>query len=138
MRPGEWVPHDATAKAGQPASQLKSLAADRGDNWGLPGAADGSVPLQRPIRVECYGNRLVIVPEVGVRDTATIALGPQTEDSIDEFVSAVWVRIESWGIAGRGMYWKPVINARIAPGGEQRFTELQTLLEGSGLKVTKK
>ncbi len=138
MRPGEWVPHDSAAKARQSASQVKSLATDRGENWGLPGEADGSVPLRRPIRVECHGDRLVIVPGAGVRGLKTIALGPQTEDSIDEFVSAVWEQIESWGIAGRGMYWQPILNAHVKPGGEQRFKELQTLLDGSGLKVTRK
>ena len=138
MRPGEWVPHDATAKAGQPASQVKSLAADRGENWGLPGAANDSVPLRRPLRIECHGDRLVIVPEAGVRGMESIALGSQTEDSIDEFISAVWKQIESWGIAGRGMYWQPILNAHVAPGGEQRFTELQILLDGSGLKVRRK
>ncbi|NQU23490.1 MAG: hypothetical protein HQ567_19595 [Candidatus Nealsonbacteria bacterium] len=138
MRPGEWIPHNAAAKTGQPAPQAKSLADNRGEGWALPGAAAGSVPLEQPIRVECHADRLEILSERGARRRATIALGPQTEDSIDEFVSAVWEQIESWGIAGRAMHWQPILNVRIAPDAEHRFTELQALLDGSGLKVRRK
>jgi hypothetical protein len=69
---------------------------------------------------------------------ASIEIGPRTEDSIDAFVSAVWERIDSWGIAGKGMYWQPVLNVRVAPGAEGRFTDLNVLLENSGLEVARK
>jgi hypothetical protein len=43
--------------------------------------------------------------------------------------------MDRWGIAGRGMYWKPVLKVQVIPGGENRFKDLQTLLEDSGLDV---
>jgi hypothetical protein len=43
--------------------------------------------------------------------------------------------MEGWGIAGKGMYWRPVLKIRVAPGAEQRFNELSYLLEGSGMTV---
>jgi len=45
------------------------------------------------------------------------------------------VRLAAWGIAGRGMYWRPVLHVYVAPEAEQRFAELSALLEGSGLTV---
>ncbi len=84
--------------------EIKSLASSRGTNWGLPDASNASVPITRPIRVECHSDRLVIVPERGLAGGKTIPLGPRTELSIDEFVSAVWEYLTGWGIAGRGMY----------------------------------
>ena len=49
--------------------------------------------------------------------------------------SKLWARVESWGIAVAGGYWKPVLNVQVTPGAEQRFEELRVLLDGSGLEV---
>ncbi len=37
-------------------------------------------------------------------------------DEIDEFVSKIWDRIEDWGIAVAGGYWKPVLHMSRGPG----------------------
>jgi hypothetical protein len=96
------------------------------------------VPITRPIPVNCYPDRVEIPPEEGLAGGKVIALGPQTEDTVDAFISAVWERIESWGIAGRGMYWQPMLNVRVAPGAEGRFADLEILLDRSGLEVARK
>lgn len=138
-RPGMWVPGmgKATAADGAspPASQACPLSEQRGRDWGLPGVADGSVPITRPIRVDCFKDRLVLVPERGDRGRREIALESSTRTAIDELVSAVWDYMDTWGIAGRGMYWKPILSVRVAPDARARFEDLQTLLEGSGLAV---
>ena len=141
-RPGEYRPSQHSADKG-PAGRkqtihVESLAKHRGQDWGLPDAGSGSVPISRPIRILCDRDRLVIVPERGRARTKSIALAESTEASVDEFVSAVWDQMESWGIAGNGMYWRPVLNVYVAPGAEQRYAELATLLEGSGLNVERK
>lgn len=143
-RPGEWEP-DASSSGGKeegkastsPAvsSSVRPLSETRGRDWGLPDAASRSVPITRPIRVDLREDRLVLVPERGLGGEQRIDLGPQTVDSVDEFVSAVWKHIDSWGIAGRGMYWKPTLKVRVAPGAEQRYNDLKTLLDGSGIEV---
>jgi hypothetical protein len=46
--------------------------------------------------------------------------------------------MEAWGMAGRGMYWRPVLQVRVAAGAERRFAELAALLEGSGLTVERR
>jgi len=146
-RPGEWQPEQKTTAERPPAGRtsperrrqhLESLAKTRGRNWGLPDAAGGSVPITRPIRVECHDDRLVIVPERGLTGSKAIPLGPRTEESVDELISSVWEHMDSWGIAGRGMYWRPVLNVYVAPGAEQRCAELETLLDDSGLMIQKR
>jgi hypothetical protein len=148
MRPGEWEPapepppkhhdekDDKHDKKGD--HQTKSLAEKRGPNWGLRDASRGSVGVTRTIRIDCYADRLVVVSERGPAGDKTIMFGPQTETSINALVSTVWERIEAWGIAGRGMYWRPQLHVHVAPDAEDRFMELSTLLEGSGLTVERK
>jgi len=116
----------------------KSLAKKRGRDWGLRDANHKSTPISRPIRVECYADRLVLVPDTGWSGRKEIPLGPRTEGSIDKFIAAVWDDMDSWGMAGNSMYWHPVLNCYVAPGGQQRFNDLHILLEGSGLPVERK
>jgi hypothetical protein len=54
---------------------------------------------------------------------------------VDTLVSKIWARVEGWGLAVAGGYWKPVLNVHVTPGAEQRFEELRVLLDGSGLEV---
>jgi hypothetical protein len=142
LRPGEWHPSEKPTEEGpagrKPGLHVESLAKHRGKDWGLPDAARGSVPISRPIRVRCQQDRLVIVPEKGLGHERSVALGPRTEASIDEFVSAVWEHLESWGIAGYGMYWRPILSVHVAPDAERRYAEIATLLDGSGLNVERK
>jgi hypothetical protein len=112
-----------------------SLAKTRGKSWGLPESTRSATPITRPIRIRCQGDRLEIVAERGLRGGKVIALGPRTEDSVDEFVAAVWEYMTGWGIAGNGMYWRPILNVEVAPDGVDRFADLQTLLMDSGLQV---
>jgi hypothetical protein len=141
LRPGEWQEEELSAdgstqgsEAGT-ASTAKSLARSRGVNWALPEKPGTSIPISRPIRIDCYSDRLVIVSAENPARNESIPLGPYMKDSINEFVSSVQQRIESWGIAGRGMYWRPVLSTDIMAGAERRYTELSALLDGSGLEV---
>lgn len=113
----------------------QSLAETRGQNWGLPDANQTAVAITRPIRLECHSDRLVIVPEAGLGSPKPIELGQNTEASIDSFVSTVWDYMEGWGRAGRGMYWRPVLNVYAAPDAARRVTDLEVLLRDSGLLV---
>ena len=56
-------------------------------------------------------------------------------DEIDSLISKIWSRVEEWGIAVAGGYWKPVLNVYVAQGADARFDELRVLLEGSGLEL---
>ncbi len=41
-------------------------------------------------------------------------------------------------MAGREMYWRPVLNFYVVPGGEPRMFDLTRSLEGSGLVIERK
>ncbi len=148
LRPGEWEPtpdpppkkHDDKDKDDDTPSskRAKSLASKRGTDWGLRDGGRGAVGLTRPIRVECYGDRLVVVSERGPDSNRVIALGPRTAAAVDPLISAVWEHLDTWGMAGRGMFWRPVLQVYVAPGADRRFAELSTLLDGSGLTVERK
>ena len=113
----------------------KPLANRRGEDWALRDGARSSIGITRPIRVECYADRLAVISDRGPAGNKVIALGPRTAASIDTFVSAIWEQMEAWGMAGRGMYWRPVLQVFVAPGAERRFSDLDALLAGSGLTV---
>ena len=150
LRPGEWQPtpepppkprddkQDKKDDDKHGGKRKESLAQKRGADWGLRDATRGSVGITRPIRVECYADRLLVVSERGPTGNKVVALGPRAESSIDTLISAVWEHMEAWGMAGRGMYWRPLLQFHVAPDAEQRFAELSALLEGSGLTVERK
>ncbi len=143
-RPGEWQPGESSANPSGSQScdtagpNVKSLAETRGRNWGLPQNEQGSIGSSRPIRIDCHEDRLVLGPSSDPTARRTIRLPSRTEDAVDPFVSAVWKHVDTWGIAGRDMYWRPILNIYVAPNGAQRFAELEALLSGSGLPVVRK
>jgi molybdopterin converting factor small subunit len=90
--------------------------------------------LETPLKDD---DRLMLVPERGLGGEKQIELGHNTLGAVDGFVSSVWEHVDSWGIAGRGMYWRPTLKVHVAPGAEQRYTDLKTLLDGSGIEVNR-
>ncbi|MBI85574.1 MAG: hypothetical protein CMJ81_20465 [Planctomycetaceae bacterium] len=114
----------------------KSLAQSRGVNWGLPNSSRRAIAFTRPIRISCYLDRLVLHSEKGEPvPPRIIKFGDSTRASIDQFVSHVWSHMDRWGIAGAGSYWKPVLMVEVADDAEQRFLELKSLLDSSGIEV---
>jgi len=149
LRPGEWEPTPEPPpkmpedKADKDKDRMckkpkKSLAENRGEDWGLRNPARGTVGVTRPIRVECHADSLMVLSDRGAAGNKVIALGPNTEASVDKLIGVVWEHMESWGMAGRGMYWKPVLQVQVDADAEQRYEDLVTLLEGSGITVKKK
>jgi hypothetical protein len=136
---------DARVSAGMHRARMEpneapdpSLAKSRGKNWGLKHVARGSIPITRPVRVLCFEDRALVAPIDDTYQPKVIPFAAQTRDSVDPLVAAVWEQTRQWGIAGKGMYWRPVLSFDVQPGGQQRFDELRTLLDDSGLVVRRK
>lgn len=108
---------------------------NRRKNWALPDSTQQSVPITRTVRVLCRNDRFVIMPEKGLEGGYAIMLKAETRESIDEFVSKMWEHMKGWGIAGNGLYWRPVLVLQVLDGGDQRAHELALLLENSGVEV---
>ena len=115
------------------------IATSRGKNWGLPNSSRSAIGVTRPIHVGCYSDRLVVYPEKGiVAPPRVVAIGQSTHDAIDDFVSELWAHMEAWGIAGNGIYWKPILVVEVAPDAKHRIDELEILLDSSGIKIQRK
>lgn len=113
-----------------------SVAKARGEDWALPNRAPGATGIERPIRLACLRDRLIILPERDVaRSPEVVLVDGDMLDEVDTLVSKIWSQIEDWGIAVAGGYWKPVLRVDVAQGADERFEELRVLLEGSGLVV---
>jgi uncharacterized membrane protein YgcG len=148
LRPGEWEPtpdpppkkHDDKDDKDDdsPSSKHSKKQKKRDADWGVRDARPGSVAVTRSIRVECHGDRLVVVSERGPDFSKVIPLGQRTSSAVDPLISAVWEQMDSWGIAGRGMFWRPVLHVYVAPDADRRFTELSRLLDGSGVTLERK
>lgn len=80
----------------------------------------------------------MLVPEPGYGSPKTIPLPGSTAQAIDKLVAAVWEHMDTWGIAGKNMYWHPILNVYAAPGGQRRLEDLDRLLRGSGLTIERK
>jgi hypothetical protein len=118
---------------------VSPLADTRGADWGLPSDSSSATGFTRPIRLGVFADKLVIYPERGDgRDVRTVALAGATREGIDDLVEAIWKQVEGWGLAGRRAYWKPVLRAEVSPGADQRYRDLEVLLEGSGIDVQRK
>jgi hypothetical protein len=131
LRPGEFRPREK--------SDLRSMAERRGANWALPDATDKAFPIARPIRIVCNDDHLTILPDgKGPKAGRTIPLGSQTGAAVDELVSEVWDHMSGWGIAGQGLYWKPILVMEVTPAAGQRYADLRALLSDSGLEIREK
>jgi len=75
---------------------------------------------------------------MAVSNSVTFPVAGAMADAVDPFIAALWKRMDQWGLAADGCYWKPVLRVHVDPNGEQRFAELSTLLDYSGIVVERK
>jgi hypothetical protein len=118
-----------------PPAETDGLAKQRGKNWGLRYVEPSATPITRPVRILCDARQMIILPDDRKRAPRPIAFTGKTQDSVDAMVTAVWDEIGRWGIAGKGMTWRPILTFDVQPGGEARYQEIDRMLKGSGLQV---
>ena len=119
--------------SGQSGQGCESLAGSRGSDWASFATSQRYIPLTRPIQLECAGDELRLLDEAGRRVVVRIPVFERTVDSVDSLVAAIRRRVDSWGIAGDRLYWKPELILSETPDGAGRRADLQQLLAGSGL-----
>jgi hypothetical protein len=116
-----------------------SLAESQGKNWALPDSSRGSIPVTRPIHVQCLEDRIVVLPEVpGGPGRRELPFAGQTTNAVTGLITAIWDRMDGWGIAGKGMYWRPELHVQSTPQGAPRLAELKVLLADSGIVIIEK
>jgi hypothetical protein len=117
------------------------LAKARGAGWALPRNKARAVSIGRTIQVVVGHDHLTIASDAHpllkrAYGRKTIPLKGDTVEAVDDFVNAVHEQVEAWGIAGDGMYWRPVLALHVAPGGDRRADDLARLLTNSGLELS--
>jgi hypothetical protein len=86
--------------------------------------------------VVCHADHLLLQPEPGTRGRPqVIPFRSSTQSAVQPLVDAIWKRVEGWGIAGPGVYWKPELHVKTGRGAEVRFAELTALMQQSGVKL---
>jgi hypothetical protein len=124
-----------SASAGQATG---SMAGARGKNWASLATADRPIPLTRPIHMECAFDEVRVYDDTGRMVVNRIPLGPDTADSIDPLVKAVYRRVAGWGLAGDRMYWNPQLVLSETADGRSRREDIERLLADSGLETRRK
>ncbi len=112
------------------------LSNQRGANWALPTRTPGATAYRRPIRVECQEGHYVVHSDDPQVPVQRIKIQNTQQDSVDQLVDLIWKRIEGWGLAELGGYWKPVLRLDSAEeSGTTRAAQLARMLEGSGIEI---
>jgi hypothetical protein len=133
---GTGTAANSSAGKGGAGSAQSSIASQHGKDWALPEESRHAVPIARPVVVECRQDKLIVHADGATSKVVKeIPMQGATADSINELVGTVSEQASTWGPAGRGMYWKPSLAMQVAPGGEARYSDLQTLMADSGLDV---
>jgi hypothetical protein len=125
----------AGGQAGGAAGGQASMANSRGKNWASLATQDRPIPLTRPIRLECSLHEFRMLDDSGRRVETRIPLDGDTAESIDPLVNAIHTRVNTWGIAGDRMYWKPQLVLSETSDGRSRREDLERLLAESGIDV---
>ena len=126
---------EAPTLAAKSRGGAQSLSKSRGRDWGLPEVGPKAFPVTRPVFLRCSGDRVVLVGDEAATTGKEIRFGPRTEDAVDELVEQLWQHMKTWGIAGKGMYWRPNLVVTVEPGGVDRYADLKALLADSGLDL---
>ncbi len=132
---------DPSSDAREPADKgPRTIAKSRGIDWSFRDQNPDAVPIRRTIQVVVRADRLAILPDaVQSTDSASggkeIPLSSSTADSLEEFSNAIRTHVKSWGIAGKGLYWRPVLELNVGPDGQQRAMEFARLMKNSGLEL---
>ena len=131
--------------ASSASAQVSSAppSATRGNNWAVDKKHASDIAIQRRLQVLVRGDRLVLLPGrdrptsrgVDANVGATVLLDGATQNGLDDFVDEVRSQVRNWGIAGQGLYWRPVLMLNVAPDGANRAQDLVRLLHRSGIDV---
>ena len=122
--------------SGRKKEAAEAVAKRKGRNWAWSAGPARDTAIVRTIRIACYEDRWVVLPEQAGKDKPhTVMLDVALQSSAEELAKVIAERVDRWGFALSGGYWKPVLEVEVADGGQLRFDQLRRLLDGSGLDI---
>jgi hypothetical protein len=137
-QPSQGGGANATSSSANTAMQV--IADTKGANWATGRPNLKSMAIRRPIPVVVRENKMILTPTSTNRRSVDsksqeISLDQPIHDITENFTAAVKERIEDWGLAGSGMYWKPVLVLNVEPNAQMTATRIVHLLRDSGVEV---
>ncbi|MCA9158929.1 MAG: hypothetical protein KDA72_11410 [Planctomycetales bacterium] len=123
---------------GQRQESTPPVASRRGRGWAWSQGPPSQTSVGRSIRLQCLADRWIVLPDSGKANdpsAITITFDTSPQQRAERLAQVVAERVDSWGLALSGGYWKPTLVVDVAPDAQWRFHQLQQLLEGSGLDV---
>ena len=109
------------------------------NNWALPDTviSQRGATIVRTLRAQCHADRLILLPEgnKGAAPREFFIEGNRTREAVHQLGRALRDRIATWGPAMQNGRWAPVLRVQVAPDAEERFVQLQEMMENSGVKV---
>ena len=134
-------PSSAGGSTSSATAQSSSIADSQGRNWAVKSGGRSSVPIRRPIQVVVRQNQIALLPSRHALDGEAasgkvISLNQPIDQISNEFRSALRTRIEEWGLAGSGLYWRPMLKLHVGPGAEQTAEQVIRLMKNSGVEVS--
>lgn len=140
---GSQQPNASNATPGSQGGNADSTSAQTvsmKSKSGTPGGSGQSKPkngvaLVRTIHVQVEADRLVVRSSKRSVADRSVPLTDGGQQAASKFVEAIRGEIEGWGMAGQGLYWQPVLEMTVAPGGKPLADRLAAVLRQGGLDV---
>lgn len=109
-----------------------------GRDWALPpqSVSGPKTEMLRTIRVECYADRFVLLPEGGRGEVKAYSFADgDIHQASMKLATDVRERVRNWGTSIPGSRWQPVLDVIVAAGAQPRFEQMRQLYDGSGLLI---
>lgn len=120
------------------SSRQTDVVNSRGQDWAVDRKKPNAVPIRRTIQVVVRQDHITIMSDQAATARSggkRIDLEGDTVQALDPLVAALRAHVDSWGLAGDGLYWRPVLILNVAADGQRRADDLARLLKNSGFEL---
>lgn len=120
---------------GGSGNQTQSVASSRGRDWAWSGDNRTLTPVSRSIRLVCTTDAWILPASRSSGQPVAIRYDTTPVQRAEKLAALIRQKVDSWGYALDGGYWKPELIVEVGPGAQWRYEQLQRLFESSGLRI---
>lgn len=117
------------------AGDSAPVAASRGRNWAWSDSRRTQTPVVRSIRLRCNADSWILLEDSFGGKQQIVTFDNTPVQRAEQLAKLIRTRVDGWGIALEGGYWKPTLVVEIGPDAEWRYEQLVRLFEASGLDI---
>jgi TolA-binding protein len=115
---------------------LRPVEVNAAQSWTSSRQGDKRTPVIRAIQMAVTKDRWFVVDAAdNTRAERVIELSDGPSNARNELVEVLQKRMNGWGTAVAGGYWKPVLSVRLLDNDSLSFQRLDALLRGSGIEL---